>query len=464
MNALLVLITLAQTPRLGTISFPTSGAPAAHEAFVRGVLYLHSFEYDSAANAFRAAQQLDTAFAMAYWGEAMTYTHPVWNQQDMAKARAVLSRTPAPPTPREQAYLSAVRSLYGEGGKARRDTLYANAMQQLTADYPDDAEARAFYALALLGLNQGVRDVATYQRAAAIVEPILEANPNHPGAAHYLIHAYDDPAHAPLGLKAARAYSQIAPDAAHAQHMTTHIFLALGMWEDVVRQNEIAAGPHRDHWGPNHYTQWLGYALLQLGRDTEARQLLETMRSNAQSANARGYLIRARAEYLINAERWDDPARAWEIDRDGLGAVVLSIDAFALGYAAAKRGDRAEARQRLAQLNEIRASARPDGPNVAPARVPAILAKELEAAILVKQGKASQAVTLLQEATALEDAMPVDYGPPDVVKPSHELLGEVLLDLLSRKDEAVREFRRALSLAPKRARSLAGLGRAGLDL
>src|SRR5206468_1081313 len=128
--------------------------------------------------------------------------------------------------------------------------------------FPADREAKVFYALSLLGLNQGVRDTTTYLRAAAIVEQVFRENPNHPGAAHLLIHCYDDPVHAPLGLPAARAYSKIAPDAAHAQHMTTHIFVALGMWDDVVSQNEIASGRDRTAWTPNHYTHWLGYGPL----------------------------------------------------------------------------------------------------------------------------------------------------------------------------------------------------------
>jgi tetratricopeptide (TPR) repeat protein len=453
MNVLLVVLALTQTPRLGTISFPTSGAPVAQESFIRGVLYLHSFEYDSAAAAFKTAQRQDSAFAMAYWGEAMTYTHPVWDQQDSTRARAVLARAPRAPTPREADYLAAVRVLYGEGSKARRDTLYADAMKALAGRYPDDAEARAFYALALLGLNQGVRDVATYQQAAAIVAPIFKANPDHPGAAHYLIHSYDDPTHAALGLDAARAYSKIAPDAAHAQHMTTHIFLALGMWDDVVRQNEIASGPHREHWAPGHYTAWLGYGLLQQGRFAEARRHLETMRTNL-AANAtpsvRGYLLTMRAHYLINSGRWDDPAGGWEIDRAGLTATALAMDDFALGYAAAQRGNRAEARRRLA---ELKATA-----GMTPGRIPTVLAKELEAALLIEDDKVGQSLPLLLQATALEDSLPVEYGPPDVVKPSHELMGETLMRMSAR--DAQLHFERALELAPRRALSLLGLLRA----
>lgn len=460
---LLLLLTLLQGPKLGTIHFPNSGAAAAQDPFIRGVGFLHSFEYDSAANAFREAQRRDSTFALAYWGEAMTHTHPVWNQQNAVKARQILARAPRAPTPRERGYLDAVTVLYGDGGgpKAARDTLYATAMRELATAYPEDAEARAFYALALLGLNQGVRDVATYQQAAAIAEGIFRENPDHPGAAHYLIHAHDDPAHAKLGLAAARGYSQIAPDAAHAQHMTTHIFLALGMWDDVVRQNEIAAGPHRHHWGAGHYTSWLGYGLLQQGRHSDARRHLEAMRTalTGTTPGSLGYLVGMRAQFLINAERWDDPARAWALDASGLGVTVQAMNAFALGYAAARRGDKTTARQRLADLTTIRAAARPDGPNVAPVRVPAILAWELEAAILVSEGKAERALPLLQQAAGMADSLPVEFGPPDVVKPPHELWGEVLLGL-GRPGEAQREFQRALEMAPRRAVALLGLVRA----
>src|SRR5205809_3720840 len=153
----------AQTPRLGTIDFPTSGAPTAQTQFIRGVLLLHSFEYQDAARAFREAQRLDSALALAYWGEALSYTHPLWNEQDLNAARAALqrlgptaaARRAQAPTLREQAYLDAVEILYGEGSKAERDTAYSTAMGRLVERFPADREARVFYALPLLGLNQG---------------------------------------------------------------------------------------------------------------------------------------------------------------------------------------------------------------------------------------------------------------------------------------------------------------------
>ncbi|MBC7932970.1 MAG: hypothetical protein H7Z38_20595, partial [Rubrivivax sp.] len=189
----------AQPSRLGTIDFPTSGSASAQPHFIRGVLFLHSFEYDSAAHEFREAQRRDPAFAMAYWGEAMTYTHPVWDEQDTAAARKALARL-APTrearkakalTPRERAYLDAVETLYGEGSKPRRDTLYSAAMERVTKAYPTDMEAHAFHALSLLGLNQGVRVVPAYVRDEEIAEEVFRRNGVLPGAELFIIKAYD---------------------------------------------------------------------------------------------------------------------------------------------------------------------------------------------------------------------------------------------------------------------------------
>jgi len=460
----------AQTSRLGMIDFPTSGAPVAQPQFIRGVLLLHSFEYRDAAQAFREAQRLDPGFALAYWGEALTYTHPIWNEQDLSAARAALQRlgpTPAArrakaPTPREQAYLETVEILYGDGSKTKRDTAYSLALERLVASFPADREAQVFYALSLLGLNQGVRDVPTYLRAAAIAEKVFRDNPNHPCAAHLLIHCYDDPIRAPLGLPAARAYSNIAPDAAHAQHMTTHIFLALGMWDEVVSQNELASGRDRASWTANHYTAWLGYGYLQQGRYGDALRHLNLMHKNMDWSRPRqrAELALMRADYVVNTERWDGgPLQGGKIDLAEARLRDKAVDAFVFGLSAVKRGDRAGAERNLADLvtfSQMRAAI-DTGPEKD--RVPSILEKELRALLRQADGAGDDAVALLREATALEDAMPLEFGPPAVVKPSHELLCEVLLQA-ARPREAQVECARALRLAPKRARSLLGLGRA----
>src|SRR5579863_10436943 len=213
-------------PEYGHVAFANSGAAAAQADFLEGLALLHDFEYASAAAAFRRAESADPEFAMAYWGEAMTFNHPVWMQQDLNSARAALNRL-APSsatrrskarTDREKAYLDAIEILYGEGMKEDRDLRYEDAMAALHARYPDDVDAAAFYALSILGSAHAGRDVATYMRSAAVLEEAWINHREHPGLVHYLIHSYDDPAHAPLGLRAARLYAKIAPDAGHAQH------------------------------------------------------------------------------------------------------------------------------------------------------------------------------------------------------------------------------------------------------
>jgi tetratricopeptide (TPR) repeat protein len=451
----------AQPPRLGTIDFPTSGSAAARPYFVTGVLYLHSFEYGDALKAFRKAQDVDPSFAMAYWGEAMTYTHPVWNEQDRPAALAALgrlartreARRAKAPTPREQGYLEAIEILYGEGGKASRDTAYADAMERLAAAYPTDLEAKAFHALALLGLNQGVRDVPAYMRAAAIADEVFRANPDHPGAAHYLIHSFDDPVHAPLGLRAARAYSEIAPGAAHAQHMTTHIFVAMGMWDAVVSQNEIASGHDHHAWTPGHYTLWLEYGYLQQGRYADAlhhlRTLHDNLRSDAPNRQRFAFAL-ARAHYVVNTEQWENPEAALPVATNDLDPDVQAATALVEGLAAYRRGRPTALAQSLDRVARM--------PHESPSLVP-IVERQLRALAMLDRGAADSAVALLRDATAREDAMPVDFGPPALVKPSHELFGEILLQL-RRPREAEAEFQRALTLAPKRARSLLGLARA----
>ena len=213
-----VVLGLLATPssaddRLGRISFPNSGSAAAQPHFIRGVLLLHSFEFDDAAEAFREARRVDPGFALAYWGEALTHNHPLWRYQNRDAALKVLAelgatpeaRRAKAPTPREQAYLATLDALYGEGDKAARDRAYAAALEKLSAANPDDDEAKAFHALAILGTNVERRDFAADMRAAALVEDVFIRNQEHPGALHYMIHAYDNPMHAPLGLRAARS-------------------------------------------------------------------------------------------------------------------------------------------------------------------------------------------------------------------------------------------------------------------
>lgn len=466
-TALLLLSNCSTPPvvqELGSISFPTSGSTAAQAEFERGVLLMHSFEYAAAGEAFQRAQALDSGFAMAYWGEALSYTHHVWNQQDAAAARAALqrlgasreARLAAAPTPREKAYGEAVEVLYGDGPEAQRDTLYALAMERVAAAYPDDDEAKVLHATALFGLTQGARDVPLYMRAGAIAQDVFRRNPRHPGAAHMIIHAFDDPVHSPLGLYAARAYSEIAPAAAHAQHMTTHIFLALGMWQDVVSQNVIAAGRDSATWKAGHYTHWLLYAYLQQGRRAEAGALLKAL---ADHGSAPGAMANFRSRYVMESEEWDGTeAHALAADTGAAGEDGYAYATFVTGYAAAKRGDMAAARTHLGRLAAAngKATTMVDPGARGSEVVPVIMELSLGAELAWQAGKSDAALAMLRRATALEEGMPAEFGPPAVVKPSHELLASLYREL-GNQTEAAGTYERALQLQPGRSAALLGL-------
>jgi tetratricopeptide (TPR) repeat protein len=289
----------------------------------------------------------------------------------------------------------------------------------------------------------------------------MQRYPDHPGAAHYAIHSFDDPDHAILGLPAARAYSQIAPAAPHAQHMTTHIFLALGMWNEVVSQNIIASGPDRSRWRPGHYTLWLQYGLLQLGRAAEADSLRRATLVNAGTPLEGGrasYALEMRAAQVINGRQWRDLGLTapLAVSRTTVGSEAA--DAFALGYAALQRGEPAAASAERARFPALQArvASRPDATQ--PGTVDA-LANALDAAIAFQAGRTDDALALVAEATRIEDALVVEFGPPTIVKPTWELRGEMLL-AMNRPREAQQAFTRSLAMQPGRLLSLEGLAAA----
>jgi tetratricopeptide (TPR) repeat protein len=479
---------------LGRIDFPTSGSPAAQPAFLRGVLLLHSFEYDDAKTAFVEAQRLDPGFAMAYWGEAMTHNHPVWQQTAPEAARATLARLgptlddrlAKAPTAKEKDWIASLEPLFGAGDKLARDRAYADLLERMAARYPDDLEVASFCALAILGTSHGGKDVATYMRAAAIVEDVFAKNPRHPGAAHYLIHSYDDPVHAPLGMRAANAYAAIAPDASHALHMPSHIYFAMGMWNEAAVMNErsweaAAARVQSRSLGIDdrgfHALLWLEYAYLQQGRYRDAQRMLDIMEADAQasgSVRTRSHLALMRAAWLVETRRWE--TAKGPVVAAGLGRDAVAADLFAIGLAAARSGNVARGQEVLAAMRAASAQTRPgasghDGMPGMPmtglpaagaggdGRVGAIMADELEAVLQVAAGRTAEAVALLRKAARAEDALSFEFGPPNPVKPAHELLGEVLLEQKQPAD-ATREFEAALARAPRRALSLMGLAQA----
>ncbi|HKF45249.1 MAG TPA: hypothetical protein VKG01_19305 [Thermoanaerobaculia bacterium] len=464
---------------LGRIDFPTSGSGEAQAHFLRGALLLHSFEFEDAAEEFQAARKADPGFAMAYWGEAMSFNHPLWREVDAASARKVLDElAPTPearmakaPTEREKMYLSAVEALYGKGSKEENDRAYAEAMRRLHEKFPEDENAAAFYSLALLGTCEGRRDYSTYMKAAAISEEVFAKNPLHPGAVHYLIHSYDDPVHAPLGMRAARVYAKIAPAAGHALHMPSHIFFASGMWEEAAASNEAAWKASVDRGSRKklssdshsyHALFWLEYAYLQLGRYADAREVLRKMEKDAaqtSSETAKNHLAMMRAAYIVETRRFDgDVARS-------LSGETRAVTLFADGFAAAGMGDKARAAKAASSIEPgssgehhgggmMYRMGRPTGPEA-----DAVMKKQLEALQARSDKDLPRAIALAREAAADEDRMTFDFGPPAVVKPAHELAGELLL--ASGDAAAARsEFEKSLAGAPNRALSLLGLARA----
>ena len=379
--------------------------------------------------------------------------------------------------------------LYGEGGKEGRDQKYAAAMGDLHAQFPDDVNLASFYALALLGSAEQGRDFAIYMRAAAVLEEVFPKNQMHPGVVHYLIHCYDDPIHAPLGLRAARIYAQIAPEAGHAQHMTSHIFLALGMWDDVVQANQTAiavvnrkrAEMHRPPHFCGHYASWLAYGYLQQGRIPEARRMLEGCRDEAleqakRMANrpvaspdadnsAAGSFAEMRAHFLIDSQLWDDEVASWPLPGGADVFTQLTFD-YTNALVAFHKGDltgarefstRVEADRKLAQawLDKHKSEEPNDAKRLG------IMSDQL-LALVAPQNASEQTIKALREIAEREHALPLEFGPPDIPAPTSELLGETLLRL-HHAAEARSAFEADLAGAPGRRLAALGLAAAGND-
>jgi tetratricopeptide (TPR) repeat protein len=418
----------------------------------------------------------------------MTYNHPIWAEQDTESARKVLAKIQVTPklTAAERAYISAVEALYGPGDKLSRDIAYSKAMQKIYNDDPNDLEAACFYALSLLGtVRPGDKSFSRQMRAGAIALDVFQKNPNHPGAAHYIIHAFDDPEHAILALPAARRYAQIAPDAHHARHMPAHIFLQLGMWPDEVASN-LSAWQASVNWVERkglpltlrdyHSLYWELYGRLQQGQYREAEKLLEQKRKDMADTHGKANLYAAQmgAAYMIETQRWDLAGRIFSMvgvedvmtsaggrsggehaaHAPGPGDAML---AFATGYAAAATGSPGVDHS-ISALDAIaKAITAPEMRHRA--RQVEIQKLELEGLQASKMGNHEKAIETLKRAVALEETNSPPSGPPDVIKPPHELLAEVLLSA-GRNQEAAQMFAVSLARQPSRARSVLGSARA----
>lgn len=459
---LAVCLPLMGAPKLGIIEFPNSGSTAAQEPFLRGVLLMHNFEYDDAADAFQAAQKADQGFTLAYWGEALTHYRPVWGREDLDKGREILARTHGEDsaTPRERQYLEAARIVFGDGSREDRWRRYSAAMERLSRSHPDDLEAKSLHAVSLFGITGGKRDHGTYMKIASIAEQVYIQNPDHPGALHYLIHAYDDPVHAPLGLGFARRYASVASAAPHAQHMPSHVFLALGMWDECISSNIDSwnsseervkrLGLDSDKRG-YHALWWLQYSYLQKGLLNEARQQLSIIEADVKrsgSRHSRNHQAYLRSHYLVETEEWNrelKPVNDKDLEHRAWGA-----NALAEGIRALKLGKLKVAKKWHSDL-----VARADEHGKKSTSLP-IAALELEGLLLLEQDETAEGIEKLREATRLEEQTPFGYGPPFPVKPAFELLGEALLGAGQPK-EALEAFETSLGRAPRRARSLMGL-------
>jgi tetratricopeptide (TPR) repeat protein len=478
---------LARAQQLGSITFPTSGAPAAQPAFLEGVKDLHSFQFDEAALAFQKAEAADPGFALAYWGEAMSHNHPLWSEVDVPAAKGALEKLAPTPegrvakakAPKERAYLEAVNQLfYTPGDKLARDNAYSQAMAKMYEQWPDDHEVDIFYALSLLGTvrpsDTGFRRQAL---AASICLKVFQENPNHPGAAHFIIHAFDDPDHAILALPAARAYAKIAPSAAHAVHMPTHIFLRLGMWQDVASSNIVAyqsavALNQHMHLAEGredfHALSWLEYANLMLGKFDEAKKNLELAKaSDDRNPGSRpvhqGYLG-MRARYILETGQWEKiPVEAAAAGPTGEGIdYARGADngtwTFIAGLSAIKLGDLSTADKAAAQLRAMRERTEASGNSYA-AKPFAIMEKELVAETQLARGQKDDAVRLAKEAADIDLTVAPPSGPPEPIKPALELYGDVLMEAGHAK-EAVAAYEQELLRTPNRTPTVKGLARA----
>ena len=475
----------------GGVFLSTSGSADAQPYFLCGVAALHSFEYEEANDAFKHAQRIDPGFAMAYWGEAMTYSQTLWRHEDVEAGRQTLARWRSTSgaqsrklsTAEEEGFLRAVEILFGDGDSASRHDAYAEEMGRLYTRFPSNPEVASFYALALLGTvsrgligamdaaeghSPGLAGSEIQTRVAKILIGVLKTHPHHPGALHYLLHNYDDPQHARLALAQARTYATVAPESSHALHMPSHIFLQLGLWPDAARSDQ-AAFAASDRWikrkdlGPAmrnyHALAWLEYELLQLGRYREAWNTIGELEAVVKASGALtagrpagphnpllSDLSSMRARFVVETRRWDLMS-----GERNFGNVN---ELFAIGMSAARANNvpLAElARQQLA----VRSESEQEG-DLRPAI--AIMERELAALIELAAGRQDRAIDLLRAAARNERDLPPPLGLPLPIKPALELLAEVLLEA-GKPQEAAAAFEQTLQRHANRTLSVLGLAR-----
>jgi Tfp pilus assembly protein PilF len=478
-----------QVVKLGRVAFPTSCNAAANADFLRGVAWLHSFEYEQAESSFAQASAADPSCGIAQWGVAMSLYHPLWappSAAELAKGRTAIARALAVPakSQRERDYVAAIATFYRGSDTLDHKTralAYNQAMRDLHRLYPDDHEAAIFYALSQAAVGTFDKDpnFAREKDAAAILQAVLKAEPDHPGVAHYLIHSFDYPPLAELAVAAARHYAGIAPDSPHAQHMPSHIFTRLGMWDESIASNLKSgaaarallkrkgfAGASREEL---HAMDYLAYAYLQTGRDKEAQRVLaqlnaiqrvdEPIFSVAYAATA------IPARLALERRQWRDAARL-ELP-DNVRALAPLQDfpwaeahiVFARAVGAARSGDAAAATREVARLGAIADRlAVPPGTYDWKAQVG--IERDIAAAWLAHaQGRDKDALALMRAAADADDALEKHPVTPGAILPAREQLGELLLEG-GQPAAALAAFEDSLKRSPRRFGGLYGAARA----
>jgi hypothetical protein len=463
--------------RLGTIHFPVSCNAAAQQAFDRAMALYHSFYWREVKNAFDAVLEADPSCVMAYWGHAMVLLdNPfIWppKGKSLSEGMAMIEMASAgtPGTQRESDYIAALESFYKDHEQIDHRTraeAYVRAMGELAQRYPDDVEASVLYALALSAtFDPGDKTYARQHGAAAILEPLFERYPEHPGVAHYLIHSYDYPAIADLGLPAAQRYAQIAESAPHALHMPSHIFTRLGHWQDSIATNIASANASADLRGRLHAWDYLTYAYLQVAQDADAQAIVENVAAlrevKDENLGAAYGLAAIPMRAALERGRWEDAARielsppepdfAWQRFPN-----AEAVNAFGRGLGAARSGDAAGARAQLRRLESLR-QAMIEARQGYWADQALIQSEMIEAWVAHTEGRTKEALQRLRAAADHEDATEKSPVTPGPLIPARELLGEMLMEL-GRPGDALVEFEAVTVKEPNRFRALYGAARA----
>lgn len=465
--------------QLGTVHFPVSCTPDAQKTFEKGVALLHSFWYEEAEKAFLDVEKQDPKCAMAYWGEAMSLWHQLWNRPDAAtikRASAELKKTDkvkAGTTDRERDYIQALKAFYSNSMKAdheARSRAYSAAMEKVYKKYPDDHEAAAFYALSLLASEpDNDTTFANRKQAGAILDKLFAEEPNHPGIAHYLIHTYDKPQLAQLGLPAARRYAQIAPAAPHALHMPSHIFARLGLWQDDINSNLASIAATRKatemHMGGEghqfHAMDYLVYAYLQSGREADALKVIEEVKAMPPMKDMYGtgydprlYALAAfPARYALELHHWTEAASLTPVAYAQTGDAAITYWARAIG--AAHIGNVAQARTDIEHIDAIHKTL-VDQKKKNFAEAVDQDRKEATAWLDHAEGRNDAAIAALRTIAEKEEA---SGDESDGGTPAREMIADMLLEM-KQPEQALAEYKTDLKFYPNRFNGLYGAAQA----